>query len=297
MTCRIRSMTESKFGGLRGSVETKGTVLALELVEVRLGRHHRKRRSVPPFLQARQRPCRPTASTKCYLTGQSDRNYFSAKLYQFGGLLTNDTPQTESSTHPIIDYNYVFADPVLGGELKWNTNVLSFTQNDVATINPISGQTANSNINRIVTELNWRRRFTDAIGISYTPFADVRGDLYQFDNFTNPESVVVDPMTGTVASSSFVGSDTLARGIVDGGATVSYPWVANTASASHIVEPIGQIVAHQESIPQRQFPDKDAQSLVFDDTNLFKTSKFSGYDRIETGTTRQCWRAVHIPTA
>ena len=220
-----------------------------------------------------------------YLTGQSDRNYFSAKLYQFGGLLTNDTPQTESSTHPIIDYNYVFADPVLGGELKWNTNALSFTQNDAATINPITGQTANSNINRIVTELKWRRRFTDAIGITYTPFADVRGDLYQFDNFTNPESVVVDPMTGTVASSSFVGSDTLARGIVDGGATVSYPWVANTASASHIIEPIGQIVAHQESIPQRQFPDLDAQSLVFDDTNLFNTSRFSGYDRIETGTT------------
>ena len=132
-----------------------------------------------------------------YLTGQSDRNYFSAKLYQFGGLLTNDTPQAESSTHPIIDYNYVFADPVLGGELKWNTNALSFTQNDVATINPITGQTANSNVNRIVTELKWRRRFTDAIGITYTPFADVRGDLYQFDNFTNPESVVIDPDTGT----------------------------------------------------------------------------------------------------
>ena len=71
-----------------------------------------------------------------YLTGQSDRNYFSAKLYQFGGLLTNDTPQTESYTHPIIDYNYVFADPVLGGELKWNTNVLSFTRSDGSTSGP-----------------------------------------------------------------------------------------------------------------------------------------------------------------
>ena len=29
-----------KFDGLRGSVEIEGTVLALELVEVRLGRHH-----------------------------------------------------------------------------------------------------------------------------------------------------------------------------------------------------------------------------------------------------------------
>ena len=114
-----------------------------------------------------------------YLTGQSDRNYFSAKLYQFGGLLTNDTPQTESSTHPIIDYNYVFADPVLGGELKWNTNVLSFTRQDGTAVDPITGKQQDQNINRIVTELKWRRRLTDAIGISYTPFADFRGDVYQ----------------------------------------------------------------------------------------------------------------------
>ncbi|CEJ84998.1 Organic solvent tolerance protein [Hyphomicrobium sp. GJ21] len=213
-----------------------------------------------------------------YLTGQSDRNYFNATLYQFQGLLSTDTPQTEGYTHPIINYNYVFADPVLGGELKWNTNVLSFTREDGAVVDPITGQSANENINRIVSELKWRRRLTDAIGISYTPFADVRGDVYQYDNYNNPADA-----TATYPG-TFVGSNTVTRGIVDGGMTVSYPWVANTASASHVIEPIGQIVAHQESIPQRWLPNEDAQSLVFDDTNLFSTSKFSGYDRIETGT-------------
>jgi LPS-assembly protein len=213
-----------------------------------------------------------------YLTGQSDRNYFNATLYQFQGLLSTDTPLTEGYTHPIINYNYVFADPVLGGELKWNTNVLSFTREDGAVVDPITGQSANENINRIVSELKWRRRLTDAIGISYTPFADVRGDVYQYDNYNNPADA-----TATYPG-TFVGSNTVTRGIVDGGMTVSYPWVANTASASHVIEPIGQIVAHQESIPQRWLPNEDAQSLVFDDTNLFSTSKFSGYDRIETGT-------------
>lgn len=211
-----------------------------------------------------------------YLTGQSDRNYFSAKLYQFGGLLTNDTPQTESYTHPIIDYNYVFADPVLGGELKWDTNVLSFTRQDGAT-SP-SGM-RDQNINRVVTELRWRRRLTDAIGISYTPFADLRGDVYQFDNFTDPTTVSPAGHDGTL-----VPDETTVRGLFDAGATVSYPWVANTASASHIIEPIGQIVVHEESVTQRNLPNEDAQSLVFDDTNLFATSKFSGYDRTETGT-------------
>jgi LPS-assembly protein len=216
-----------------------------------------------------------------YLTGQSDRNYFNATLYQFQGLLSTDTPQTEGYTHPIINYNYVFNDPVLGGELKWNTNAVSFTREDGSPINPITGQVENENMNRVITELKWRRRLTDAIGISYTPFADVRGDVYSFDNAVNPTTMHLNSSDVWVGDSR---SDSVARGIVDGGMTVSYPWVANTASASHVIEPIGQIVVHQESIPQRQLPNEDAQSLIFDDTNLFATSKFSGYDRIETGT-------------
>ena len=219
-----------------------------------------------------------------YLTGLSDRNYFSARLYQFGGLLTDDTPRTESYTHPIIDYNYVFADPVAGGELKWNTNVLSFTRADGTIADPLTNpRKTDQNINRVITELKWRRRLTDAIGISYTPFADVRGDIYGYDNVTNPQSVVLNA-DGTEVASSQQFSSTVTRGIVDGGVLVSYPWVANEPRGSHIIEPIGQVVVHQESLPQRRLPNEDAQSLVFDDTNLFATSKFSGYDRIETGT-------------
>jgi LPS-assembly protein len=61
-------------------------------------------------------------------------------------------------------------------------------------------------------------------------------------------------------------------------------WVANAGYGSHVIEPIGQIIGRQASIRQDDLPDEDAQSLVFDDTNLFEWNKFSGYDRIETGT-------------
>ena len=218
-----------------------------------------------------------------FLTGQSDRNYFSARLYHFGGLLLDDTPQSESSAHPIIDYNYVFADPVLGGELKWDTNVLSFTRDDGVTRALGLQPPRDQQINRVVSELKWRRRFTDVLGITYTPFGNLRGDVYQFDNFTDPESVTVDA-NGVVTARTTTNSDTTVRGSAAGGVTVAYPWVANTASANHIIEPIGQIVARQESVTQRRLPDEDARSLVFDDTNLFEVSKFSGLDRIETGT-------------
>jgi LPS-assembly protein len=220
-----------------------------------------------------------------FLVGQSDRNYFAARLYHFGGLLLDDTNETESFTHPIIDYNYVFADPVLGGELKWDTNFLSFTRRDGAAefTGGVPTSIADQNINRFTTEVKWRRRFTDAIGITYTPFGNLRGDLYQFDNFTDPASVTLMP-DGTVNNANAISSDTTARGIASGGVTVAYPWIANGPNASHIIESIGQIIARQASVTQRTLPDEDARSLVFDDTNLFEVTKFSGYDRTEMGT-------------
>jgi LPS-assembly protein len=280
--------TFSKYDGPRGSIETKG-IFSLSSwwkfgwdVTAESDDEFRRFYRLDSVLVTDR-------VNQVYLTGQSDRNYFNATLYQFQGLLNTDTAQTEGYTHPIINYNYVFADPVLGGELKWNTNVLSFTREDGSPINPITGQVDTENYNRAVTELKWRRRLTDAIGISYTPFADIRGDVYQYDNAVNPETVFQQgyfPNTNP-KKPLFVGDsrdDTITRGIADAGVTVSYPWVARTPGASHVVEPIGQIVNHQQSIPQRGLPNEDAQSLVFDDTNLFSTSKFSGLDRIETGT-------------
>ncbi len=201
-----------------------------------------------------------------WLTGLSERNYFSAKLYKFGGLLAEDTSEAASVVYPVIDHNYVFQDPVLGGELSWSSNALNFTRRNS---NTVAGQ--DQNMTRAVTELKWRRRLTDSLGITYTPFGELRGDVYQIDNYTNPQ-------TGAP-----IGDDTFVRGLATGGATVAYPWVANTGSASHVIEPIGQVVAHNSSVNQSGLPVEDAKSLIFDDTNLFESSKFSGYDRLETG--------------
>jgi LPS-assembly protein len=213
---------------------------------------------------------------KVFLEGISDRNYFGASLFHFGGLSFNDSQafgQSEAYAYPIIDYNYVFADPVVGGEVRWNTNVLSFTDNQDPSIVSLGGE----QMNRLVTEVSWRRRFSDALGITYTPFGQVRGDLYQVNNY-------VDPQASDAINTVVVGETSLARGIALGGVTVSYPWVANANSGSHVIEPIGQIIARQASVRQNDLPDDDAKSLVFDDTNLFDWDKFSGYDRIETGT-------------
>ncbi|WP_439543944.1 LPS-assembly protein LptD [Hyphomicrobium sp.] len=201
-----------------------------------------------------------------WLVGIGDRSYFSAKAYQFGGLLVNDTAESESLVHPVIDHNYVFKDPIAGGELTWRSNALSLSRSDFR-LTP-GADLVSQDMNRVITEVKWRRRFTDAIGITYTPFGELRGDIYQIN--------YEDSLFGNI-------DETFTRGLATGGATVSYPWIANAGSTSHVIEPIGQLVAHNSSVRQDDLPDEDAKSLIFDDTNLFETSKFSGYDRLETG--------------
>lgn len=206
---------------------------------------------------------------RVYLEGISDRNYLGVNIYDLNDLTssaTSVTSEADAIVHPVIDHNYIFAQPLLGGELSLANNAYSLSREDVA----FTGAT--QNVTKITSEVKWRRRLTDSIGISYTPFGELRGDAYQLNDY-------FDPVAEEIRS-----SDTVVRGVATGGVTVSYPWVANTASASHVVEPIGQVVARQASVTQERLPNEDAKSLVFDDTNLFDTDKFSGYDRIETGT-------------
>ena len=197
--------------------------------------------------------------SQVYLEGLHDRNYIATRLYNTGSLLLNNAPNSNATVLPSIDYDYIVNRPIIGGELSFNSNVMSLTSND----GPDS--------TRLITEANWRRQMIDGVGQVYTPFAELRGDLYDINDFTDKDGN--DEDGGKV------------RGNAVGGIEYRYPFVATTGSVTHVVEPIGQIIGRPNSLgDQEEIPNEDARSLVFDDTILFEIDKFSGYDRIETGT-------------
>ncbi len=198
--------------------------------------------------------------SQVYVEGLHDRNYFSTRLYNTGGLELYDTPVSEAWVLPVVDYDYIVNQPIMGGELSFNSNLTSLTSHGA----PDS--------TRLTSEVNWRRQMIDGIGQVYTPFAQLRGDVYDVSNFTDPSNNL--PSNGTTALGNAVA-----------GIDYRYPFVATTGTITHVLEPIGQIIARPNSIGNQQaIPNEDANSLVFDDTLLFDIDKFSGYDRIETGT-------------
>ncbi len=199
--------------------------------------------------------------SKTYLVGLSERNYFAAHLYHFGGLTWQETSYSKTRVHPVVDYDYLFSDPIFGGELHFTTNVLSLTRDE------------GTDTHRLIGQVNWRRRFVDGWGQVFTPFFRLRGDVYKVEN-------VVDPFTNTPTGES----NYFTRGMGVAGLEYRYPFVSRFAQASHIVEPVAQVITRSGTRTQARMPNEDAQSLVFDETLLFDIDKFSGYDRMETGT-------------
>jgi LPS-assembly protein len=198
--------------------------------------------------------------SQLYLEGLHDRNYFGMRFYETGTLLRTADPLADATVHPIIDYDYIVHNPVIGGELSFNSNVMSLSNAD------------GTDSNRLIVEANWRRQLIDPIGQVFTPFGQLRGDVYGVNEF-------VDPQTNLQSSGAIL------RGNAVGGAEYRYPFIATTGRVAHVFEPIAQIIARPDSVgDQSEIPNEDAKSLVFDDTILFDIDKFSGYDRIETGT-------------
>ncbi|MBN9064717.1 MAG: LPS-assembly protein LptD [Rhizobiales bacterium] len=141
---------------------------------------------------------------------------------------------------------------------------------------------------RATATVDWRRQIIDPIGQVWTPFASLR-----LDGVWNSPSYTSSPGLPNTYASMFVngispgaGNDSktvYARAMPAVGLTYRYPFVATTSAGTSILEPIAQIVARPNENRVAGMPNDDAQSLVFDDTTLFETSKFSGYDRTEGG--------------
>ena len=55
------------------------------------------------------------------------------------------------------------------------------------------------------------------------------------------------------------------------------PWGTQT------IEPIAQLIVRPNETQIGKFPNEDAQSVAFSDSNLFSINKFSGWDRVEGG--------------
>jgi LPS-assembly protein len=235
--------------------------------------------------------------SQIYLTGTGDRSFFDVRSIYYYGFSEQDVQSQLPIIHPVLDYSNVLAHQILGGEFSYKLNLTSLTRQE-ASFDAISQNAVNSgqcttntadpavltpancllrgipgNYNRFSAEADWRSTLITSNGMVITPFLQLRGDF---------ASVSVDNQPG-VANYIATGTSELARIMPTAGVEYRYPFVDVEPWGTQTIEPIAQLILRPNESDIGKFPNEDAQSLVFGDSNLFQVDKFSGWDRVEGG--------------
>ena len=112
-----------------------------------------------------------------------------------------------------------------------------------------------------------------SVGEIWTPFAILRADAIDASVSNQP------------GVSNFLPSATrqALRVMPTVGLEYRYPFINVQPWGTTTIEPIAQVIARPNETYAGKLPNEDAQSMVFDASNLFSVDKFSGYDRVEGG--------------
>jgi LPS-assembly protein len=237
------------------------------------------------------------ALSQIYLTGRGDRSYFDARSMYFYGFSSSDVQRQIPVVLPVIDHDYTVDEPIMGGELSFHNNLTSITRQS-ANFDPISTKAINSGIctlntadpaavnpsncvlrgvpgsyTRFSTEVDWRRTFVDPYGEMFTPFFSLRADVASVQVYNQPG----------VANYISPGNTDIARAMPTAGLEYKYPFINVQSWGTQTIEPTAQVILRPNETQFNALPNEDAQSLIFDDSNLFKVDKFSGWDRVEGG--------------
>jgi LPS-assembly protein len=237
--------------------------------------------------------------SQAYLTGVGNRSYFDIRSIYYFGFNAADVQRQIPVVAPVIDYNNVLGHNLLGGEFSYKGNFVNLTRGQAnfdaisptaqtlgnttcLTADPAAKTRANcllrgvpGDYTRLSGEAQWRRSFTDPIGQIFTSFVSLRGDLIHAN--------VSNDFSNSVGNYIAPGDHQEARLMPAVGLEYRYPFINVQPWGTTTIEPIAQVILRPNEQKAGQLPNEDAQSLTFDDTNLFSVNKFSGWDRVEGG--------------
>ncbi len=214
--------------------------------------------------------------SQLYISGRGSRSYFDARSIYYYGFSEADVQNQIPIIHPVVDYNYTFANPILGGELGYRINLTSLTRIGSA-FDPIT-QTAQANnfcapatadpavkipancllrgvpgtYSRVSAETTWRRSITDPLGQVFTPFASLRADAAAYS---------IQPQAG-VNNYIAPGDSSTLRAMPTVGVEYRYPFINVQSWGTQTVEPIAQLIVRPNeqrigSMPNEDFAEPD----------------------------------------
>ena len=193
-------------------------------------------------------------NSELFIERYGRNGFFDISGLYFQSLRDNEPAGDIPVALPVVDARYDFDDKLLGGDLALFTSGHALQRN------------VGRDASRLSIGLDWERQEILPMGIALAGFAEVRGDLFaSFDDSAIREDV-------TSRLSGHVGFE------------ARYPWLMTTEDgASHILEPVLQVIAAPFGGNGANIPVEDSLLAEFDETNVIDRNHFSGLDNVEDG--------------
>jgi LPS-assembly protein len=184
-------------------------------------------------------------------------SYFSANAYYFQRQ-RNVIAQPTPIISPLLYYNYT-TDP-----LPWG----GFLEIDASGV--VLSRVKGNDAHRLSATASYHLPFTTRGGHLITARAAFRADGYYVSNYLRPGTAR--PFSGTTG-----------RTVPEASIEWRWPLARSGDDFTQVIEPIIMGVITPIGINPDEIPNEDSRDFEFDDTNLFETQRFTGYDRVEEG--------------
>ena len=186
-----------------------------------------------------------------FLQGQGQAWYADASLLAFEGLRATDRDATLPQVAPLLFAEQLF---------DFGHNGLISVSGSAAFLTREEGIDSQ----RASLEADWSTTRILPGGIAFEPFIDARLDTYDLSDTTS-------------------GTDSVERSAANAGFTVSYPLFRPGNSVDILIEPTAMVAAGTSDVNDADIPVEDSLLFEFDETSLFASNGYSGFDLYDDG--------------
>ncbi len=192
-------------------------------------------------------------TSRLYGEGFWGRSYGLVEGFSYQGLREFDDPGQTPFVLPYGQYHYTSTPDRFGGTWTADASALAITRSD------------GTDTRRLSSQARWQVPYTTPSGQLLMFGLSMRGDLYNFKWSDTDDT-------------------TRTKGRFFPEATVDwrYPFVRLGESSRQTIEPIVQLTLTPANI-NPDVPNEDSLDFEFDDTNVFRSQRFTGLDRVEEG--------------
>ncbi len=196
--------------------------------------------------------------SQIYAIGQDENSYSSIAFVNFQGLREEDTSELLPLILPFAQTEQVLQEPLFDGQVRLQANLAALRRNDDG-VGPFQG-----NDGRMSLTATWRRDAIFGPGMVFSPFAQVRGDVFSVE--TTEEEY-----------------ETFTRGLGLAGAEISWPFMRPGERFDMIVEPVVMGAVATDAAEDDRVVNEDSLAFELDDSNLFRPNAAPNYDLWEPG--------------